>query len=154
MSAGLKLIDVPGITGFIDTNFEGKAQYAVNALDEVDYVYVHIDAPDEAGHMGSIEEKIRDVENINSRVLPIIVEGMKSFNDYRILITPDHPTPVYLKTHVAKPVPAIIYGTGVDRDRNIYYNEFSLPCKVFKDGYKIAEYFIKENLQYGKCINK
>jgi 2,3-bisphosphoglycerate-independent phosphoglycerate mutase len=144
LSAGLKLIDVPGITGFIDTNFEGKAQYAIEALDEFDYIYVHIEAPDEAGHMGSIEEKVRAVENINSRVLPIIIEGMKSFKDYRILITPDHPTPVYLKTHVAEPIPAIMYGTGVDRDSNMCYNEFVLPYKVFKDGYKIADYFLEE----------
>ena len=154
ISAGLKLIDVPGITGFIDTNFEGKAKYAIDALNEFDYVYVHIEAPDEAGHMGSIEEKIKAVENINNRVLPVIIEGMKNFNDYRILVTPDHPTPVYLKTHVAEPVPAIIYGTGVDRDSNMCYNEFVVPYKVFRDGYKISDYFIKENFQYGKCINK
>jgi 2,3-bisphosphoglycerate-independent phosphoglycerate mutase len=154
ISAGLQLIHVPGITGFIDTNFEGKAQYAIDALEEFDYIYLHIEAPDEAGHMGNIEEKIKAVENINSRVLPIIIEGMKKFKNYRVLVTPDHPTPIYLKTHVAEPVPAIMYGTDVYIDNNICYNEFAKPYKVFKDGYKIADYFIKENFQYGKCINK
>jgi 2,3-bisphosphoglycerate-independent phosphoglycerate mutase len=143
ISAGLKLIHVPGITGFIDTNFEGKAEYAINALNDVDYVYVHIEAPDEAGHMGSIEEKIRAVENINNKVLPIILDGMENFKHYRILITPDHPTPIYLRTHVAQPVPAIIYGSNVERDSNNFYNEFVSPYKIFKEGYKISDYFIK-----------
>lgn len=144
ISAGLTLIQVPGITGFLDTNFEGKAEYAINALKDVDYVYVHIEAPDEAGHMGSIEEKIRAVENINNRVLPIILEGMKAFKYYRVLITPDHPTPIYLRTHVADPVPAIMFGTNVESDSNNCYNEFVVPHKIFKEGYKISDYFIKE----------
>ncbi|MGE4498558.1 MAG: cofactor-independent phosphoglycerate mutase, partial [Deferribacterales bacterium] len=122
--AGMNIINVPGATGFIDTNFEGKAEYAVKAFNECDYVFLHVEAPDEAGHMGSIEEKVRAVENINSRMLPILLDGFRSFGDYRILVTPDHPTPVKIRTHVNEPVPAIIYGSGVEADSNVEYNEF------------------------------
>jgi 2,3-bisphosphoglycerate-independent phosphoglycerate mutase len=146
IAAGLNIVDVPGITGFIDTNFEGKASYGIKALENVDYIYIHIEAPDEAGHMGSIEEKVKAVENINNRVLPIIIEGLKKFKDYRVLITPDHPTPIYLKTHVAKPVPAIVYGAGIESDNNICYHEFVKPYKIFTKGHKIVDYFLKEDI--------
>lgn len=141
--AGMKVIDVPGATGFIDTNYEGKAQYAIEALKECDYVFVHVEAPDESGHMGRIDLKVKSVEDINSRMLPIIMEGLKSFGDYRILITPDHPTPISLRTHAAELVPAIIAGTGVVPDKNSCYNEKLSPSFIINDGYKIAEYFIK-----------
>ena len=141
--AGMNIIDVPGATGFIDTNFEGKAEYAIKAFDECDYVFLHVEAPDEAGHMGSVEEKVRAVENINNRMLPILLEGLKSFGDFRILVTPDHPTPVKLRTHVNEPVPAIIYGTGVQSGSNKEYNEFVNPAFFMEEGFKIAQYFLK-----------
>jgi 2,3-bisphosphoglycerate-independent phosphoglycerate mutase len=141
--AGMKVIDVPGATGFIDTNYEGKAQYAIEALKQCDYVFVHVEAPDESGHMGRVDLKIRSVEDINNRMLPIIMEGLKAFGEYRILITPDHPTPISLRTHAAELVPAIIAGTGVISDGNICYNEKLNPSFVINEGYKIAEYFIK-----------
>ncbi|MBZ4642419.1 MAG: phosphoglycerate mutase [Deferribacteraceae bacterium] len=144
--AGLDIINVPGATGFIDTNFKGKAEYAIKALSKYDYVFVHIEAPDEAGHMGSVEEKIKAVENINNIVLPIIIDAIKD-QDVRLLVTPDHPTPISLRTHVAEPVPAIIYGKGVEPDSNKFYSEKIVPSFVFKEGYKVAEYFIKtENI--------
>ncbi|WP_022849959.1 cofactor-independent phosphoglycerate mutase [Limisalsivibrio acetivorans] len=141
--AGFRIIDVPGATGFIDTNFKGKAEYAVKALEDTDYVFVHVEAPDEAGHMGSVEEKVKAVENINSLMIPTILEGMKSFGDFRILVTPDHPTPVALRTHVNEPVPAIIYGTGVEADSNSEYTEYVDPSFFMEEGYKIAELFLK-----------
>ena len=142
--AGLKIVDVPGATGFLDTNFEGKAEYAIDSLSTCDYVFVHVEAPDEAGHMGSIEEKIKAVENINSKMLPVIMEGLEEFKDYRILVTPDHPTPVYLRTHVAEPVPAIISGSKVGADSNSIYNEFINPSFCFREGHKIADYFLEK----------
>lgn len=141
--AGMKIINVPGATGFIDTNFEGKAEYAVKAFETSDYVFLHVEAPDEAGHMGSVEEKVRAAENINNRMLPILLDGLRSFGDFRILVTPDHPTPVKIRTHVNEPVPAIIYGTGVEADTNTEYNEFIKPSFIIDEGYKIAEYFLK-----------
>lgn len=140
--AGLDVIDVPGATGFIDTNFKGKAEYAMKALEDHDYVFIHIEAPDEAGHMGSIEEKVRAIENVNNIVLPILIEAAQKI-DMRILITPDHPTPISLRTHVAEPVPAIIYGKGVKPDKNKHYNENIIPSFIFEEGYKVAEYFIR-----------
>ncbi len=141
--AGMNIINVPGATGFIDTNYEGKAQYAIDSLKDHDYVFVHVEAPDESGHMGRIDLKVRSVEDINKRMLPIIIEGLKSFGEYRILITPDHPTPISLRTHAAELVPAIIAGSGVEPDENIEYNEYLNPSFMINEGYKIAEYFIK-----------
>jgi 2,3-bisphosphoglycerate-independent phosphoglycerate mutase len=141
--AGMKVINVPGATGFVDTNYEGKAEYSISALKDHDYVFVHVEAPDESGHMGRIDLKIKSVEDINKRMLPIIMEGLKSFGEYRILITPDHPTPISLRTHVAEPVPAIIAGSGVEADENHTYNEFVKSSFNVTEGYKIAELFIK-----------
>jgi len=141
--AGMKVINVPGATGFVDTNYEGKAEYSISALKDHDYVFVHVEAPDESGHMGRIDLKIKSVEDINKRMLPIIMEGLKSFGEYRILITPDHPTPISLRTNVAEPVPAIIAGSGVEADENHTYNEFVKPSFNVTEGYKIAELFIK-----------
>ncbi|MCA1926972.1 MAG: cofactor-independent phosphoglycerate mutase [Calditerrivibrio sp.] len=140
--AGLEVIDVPGVTGFIDTNFEGKARYAVESLKNKDYVFVHVEAPDESGHMGRTDLKIQAVENINNIMLPIIIEGLKQFGEFRILITPDHPTPISLRTHAAELVPAIIYGTSVEPDENMFYSEFIKPSFIINEGYKIADFFI------------
>lgn len=140
---GLEIINVPGATGFIDTNFEGKAEYALKSLEKNDYVFIHVEAPDEAGHMGSISEKIKAVENIDSRLLPILLEGLKKFGDFRIMVSPDHPTPVKRRTHVAEPVPCIIYGTGVKPDENQTYDEFMKPTFFIENGFRIAEFFLK-----------
>lgn len=139
--ANLEVINVPGATGFLDTNFEGKAEYAIKALDKHDYVFVHVEATDECGHMGSIEKKIKAIEEIDSRMLPIIMNGIKKFGDYRILVVPDHPTPIELKTHSKEPVPAIIYGSGIKADGNTFYSENIKPTFNIKDGYKLSEYF-------------
>lgn len=140
--AGLDVIDVPGVTGFIDTNFEGKARYAIESLKTKDYVFVHVEAPDESGHMGRADLKIQAVENINNIMLPIIIEELKQFGEFRILVTPDHPTPISLRTHAAELVPAIIYGTSVEPDENIFYSEFIRPSFIINEGYKIADFFI------------
>lgn len=140
--AGMDIIKVPNITGFTDTNFKGKAEYAINALNDHDYVFVHVEAPDEAGHLGSVEEKIKAVELIDKEMMPIILEGMKKFGEYRILITPDHATPIELKTHSNEKIPAVIYGGGVKADINKKYSENIQPSFDIKDGYKIADLFI------------
>jgi 2,3-bisphosphoglycerate-independent phosphoglycerate mutase len=146
INAGLDIINVPGATGFIDTNFKGKAEYAVNALKDNDYVFIHVEAPDEAGHMGSVAEKIKAAENINNIMLPILLDFVEKEKNVRILVTPDHPTPIKIKTHSSSPVPAIIYGKNVRADGNKEYNEFIKPSFDFKEGYKIAEFLIKEPL--------
>ncbi len=109
--AGMELIDVPGITGNYDTNFQGKADYAVNALlGGLDFVYIHMEGPDECGHHGDPEHKVFSIEEIDGKVVKTLVERLSAAGeDYAILVCPDHPTPCACKTHVADPIPYLIY---------------------------------------------
>lgn len=107
--AQMDVIEVEGATGYIDTNFAGKAQACVDALKDHDFVYVHIEAPDECGHRHEIENKIKSLEIIDQTVLPVILEALEGYDDYKIMILPDHATPLELKTHVSDPVPFLIY---------------------------------------------
>jgi 2,3-bisphosphoglycerate-independent phosphoglycerate mutase len=107
--AGLEVLEVPGITGYLDTNYDGKGQYTLRGLREKDFVYVHVEAPDEAGHMGDLRLKIEAIEALDGKVVGPILEGMKKFKRYKILVLPDHPTPLSVRTHIADPVPFVIY---------------------------------------------
>ena len=109
--AGLEVMEVPGITGYVDTNYEGKAQYALKGLREKDLVYVHVEAPDEASHMGSLRLKVEAIEAFDEKVVGKILDGMKEFKRYKVLVIPDHPTPLSVRTHTADPVPFVIYST-------------------------------------------
>ena len=111
-ATGLKIIDVPGATGYIDTNYVGKAQYALAALDTLDFIYVHIESPDESGHEGNLEHKIRSIEDIDSKVIKTLREGMAKRGEYRMVIVPDHATPIALKTHKEGPVPFLLYDSA------------------------------------------
>ncbi|MEI6125881.1 MAG: cofactor-independent phosphoglycerate mutase [Pseudomonadota bacterium] len=127
ISAGLNAITVPSATGYLDTNYEGKAQAALHALESVDFVYLHVEAPDEASHKGSFDEKIQAIEDFDARIVGPVLEGLaRNFKDYRILLLPDHPTPLSSKTHAADPVPFILYSSensGVQAREGIGYNE-------------------------------
>ncbi len=112
--AGLDSINVVGATGYIDTNYRGKAEAALAALEDHDFVYVHVEAPDEASHAGNMEHKLRSIEDFDSQVVGTVLEGMKKYDDYRILCMPDHPTPVKLMTHTSDPVPFVIYRGGAE----------------------------------------
>ena len=107
--AGMEIITVPGATGFIDTDYGAKARYALEAIRRLDFVYLHIEAPDEAGHMGSIQEKVRAIECID-RVVGTILDAF----DGVIAVLPDHPTPIRVKTHTRNPVPFVVRGKGTD----------------------------------------
>lgn len=107
--AGLDVINVEGATGYIDTNYLGKAQAALAALENHDFVYVHVEAPDEASHSGNMQHKIQAIEDFDRQVVGTVLEGIKKFGDYAVLCSPDHPTPVKLMTHTAEPVPFVIY---------------------------------------------
>jgi len=109
--AGLEVLEVPGATGYIDTNYEGKAEYALKGLREKDFVYVHVEAPDEAGHMGDLRLKIEMIETFDEKIVGAILRGLKHFERYSILVLPDHPTPLSLRTHTADPVPYVIYSS-------------------------------------------
>lgn len=107
--AGLEIINVPGATGYVDTNYEGKADAALKALEDHDFVYVHVEAPDEAGHAGNLEEKLQAIELFDEKIVGRIVQSLEGKTDFRLLIQPDHPTPLHLRTHSKDPVPFILY---------------------------------------------
>ena len=126
IGAGMDCAEVPGANGGLDTNYEGKAQAAVDALlkDGYDLAYLHIEAPDEMGHQGSAERKIQAIENIDRRVLgPLTRQLDDAGTPYRLLVLPDHPTPVRLRTHVAEPVPYLLYDSTEKRVHSWNYNE-------------------------------
>lgn len=110
--AGMDIIEVQGATGYLDTNYEGKASAAIEVLKTRDLVFVHVEAPDEAGHEGSIDKKLKAVEDFDSRiVVPILKHAMASDEPFTILVLPDHPTPISIKTHARDPVPFAVYRT-------------------------------------------
>lgn len=109
--AGLEVVNVPGATGYFDTDYEAKARYALERLKEKDFGYIHVEAPDEAGHMGEVRLKIASIEAFDEKVVGGILKGMEEFGSYRILVLPDHPTPVSVRTHTADPVPFVIYSS-------------------------------------------
>lgn len=106
--AEMEVAEVEGATGYIDTNFEGKADAALDLLRRNDLVYIHFEAPDECGHRNEPENKVKAIEMIDSRVLPRLLEGLKDCDDYKIMILPDHPTPIVTRTHASDPVPYLI----------------------------------------------
>lgn len=118
--AGMNTPSVEGATGYIDTNFEGKAQKAVEELENgSDFVYIHIEAPDECGHRNEPENKVKSIELIDSRVLPIVLEALEKYDDYKVMILPDHPTPIVTGTHASDPVPFMIYHKKDEKDSGV-----------------------------------
>lgn len=108
MVAGMESIDVPGTTGNIDTNYIGKAQYALEALRRHDFVYVHVEAPDECGHRGEADNKVKAIEDIDKYVVGTLLQGLEG-EKFTIMVLPDHPTPISIRTHSSTPVPYLIY---------------------------------------------
>jgi len=150
ISAGLQSIDVQGATGYLDTNYQGKVDAALQALDTGDFVYLHVEAPDEASHKGSLEEKIRAIEDFDSRIVAKIVAGLeRKFAAFRVLVMPDHPTPLHIKTHAADPVPYALYASGnpdrLENDR-IGYNEKDAAASgiVIEKGWELMNKFIRQ----------
>lgn len=130
--AGLKAIHVEGSTGLYDTNYEGKAKAAVDALKEVDFVYLHIEASDEAGHEGNVELKIKTLESLDLRVVKYIVEETSKMDGgVAIAILPDHPTPCEKRTHTHEPVPFMILHPGIKGDSVVQYNEEAVKSGAF-----------------------
>ena len=145
--AGLEIIRVPGATGYIDTNYQGKAEAALAALERHDYVYLHVEAPDEAAHSGNLEHKLKAIEDFDALVVGPVLAGIRKFGEFRLLCTPDHPTPVARMTHTADPVPFILYAGEEQENPGIAgYDEESARAT----GLFVAEGFRLMELMLGK----
>ncbi len=146
--AGLEIIDVPGITGYYDTNYLGKAEYALKSLKKKDFVYIHIEAPDEAGHNGDLKNKIASIERIDKDIVGPILNHFDKNDDVRILILPDHPTPVKLRTHTHEPVCFLMFGKGIIPDGSTGYSESLAKEKglKFDSAEAMIDYFFKKNI--------
>ena len=145
---GLKLINVPGATGYYDTNYKGKGEYAVESLKERDFIFVHVEAPDEAGHNGDMRAKITAIENFDKHVVGAVWSFLKDTKDYRIMVLSDHATPVSVKTHVSDPAPFVMAGKGVTHNGFDVFSEANAAlAKVkFNSGAALAEELIKKNI--------
>ena len=149
VGAGMKVYQVPGATGSLDTNYEGKAQAAVKALleDGCDFVYIHVEAPDEMGHQGLIHEKVQSIEYLDQRLIALVKKAMDdSGEDYRMLILPDHPTPIRVRTHTGSPVPFLLYDSTHPKKKKAKYSEAEAAAtEDFEpDGYKLIDRLIQK----------
>ena len=143
---GLELIHVPGATGYYDTNYQGKGEYAVDALKEKDFVFVHVEAPDEAGHNGDMRAKITAIENFDKYVVGAVWRFLRDTDDYRIMVLSDHATPVAVRTHVSDPAPFVMAGNRIQHNGFDAFNENNafLSKIKFKSGAALTEELIKK----------
>ena len=149
VGAEMDRILVEGANGGLHTNYEGKAAAAVNALaeDGFEFVYVHVEAPDEMGHQGSVERKVQAIENLDERVIKPVYDGLKEAGvDFRMLVMPDHPTPIRLRTHTSNPVPYMIYDSTSEQDNAWHYNEAEAENSGHNraKGYELMGYFLQK----------
>ena len=142
---GFDLIEVPGATGFIDTNYAGKGQAAVKALDDYDLVFVHIEAPDEAGHEGNLAAKKKAIEEVDRHIVGPVLQALEKHDNWRILVLPDHPTPVHGGAHSATPVPFAMAGPGVSGVVHLGFGETNAAKSGLRieNGCDLMEYFLK-----------
>ena len=148
--AGLRVLDVEGATGLWDTNYEGKAEAAIQALREGDdFVYVHVEASDEAGHDGNLELKVQTIENLDNRLVRPILEALPTIGEeVAIAVLPDHPTPISLRTHTAEPIPFCIYYPGIEPDNVQTFSE--VAAKQGSYGKIEGDAFIKPFMNSGQ----
>jgi 2,3-bisphosphoglycerate-independent phosphoglycerate mutase len=142
---GLDVINVPGATGYYDTDYEGKARAALKSLETKDFVYVHIEAPDEAGHNGDLREKILAIERFDQMVVGVILKAFKRKKNFRILVLPDHATPISVRTHTSEPVLFGVFGRGITGRGFSDYSEKEAAKSdlYFENGFELMEYFIR-----------
>ena len=146
--AGLEIVNVPGATGYLDTNYVGKAEYALKALEDQDLVYVHVEAPDEAAHNGNLKDKIQAIEDFDRKIVAPILEGAEKFGGYRLLILPDHFTPLTIKTHSPEPVPFIVFSSEekdnpIKAGRSFDEESAEKAGLLIERGHELLEKFIK-----------
>ncbi len=142
---GLEVINIPGATGYYNTDYEGKARAAIRTLEDKDFVFLHVEAPDEAGHNGDLREKITAIERFDHLVVGKILNAFKRKKSFRILVLPDHPTPLSVRTHTAEAVPFGIFGRDIFGGGFLCYSEKEAQKSnlFFDKGYKLIDYFLK-----------
>jgi 2,3-bisphosphoglycerate-independent phosphoglycerate mutase len=147
LCAGMNSIDIEGATGNINTNFKGKAQAALEELKKGrDFVYVHVEAPDECGHRFEIDNKVKSIELIDSLLVGTLLEGLATYEDYSIMVLPDHPTPLSLRTHTSDPVPYIIYRKSAETPSGVSgYDEFQAKRTglFVEEGHTLMDRFLE-----------
>ena len=151
VGSGMKVCEVEGATGSLDTNYEGKAQTAIDALlkDGCDFAYIHVEAPDEMGHQGNMDHKVLSIEYLDSRVVAPVKAALDASGEpYRILILPDHPTPIRCRTHTGDAVPYVLYDSTMERKMIARYSEREAKLTgIFEpNGYKLMDTFINGHL--------
>ncbi|MFN3531354.1 MAG: cofactor-independent phosphoglycerate mutase [Candidatus Brocadia sp.] len=141
---GWDIINVPGATGYLDTNYANKGHYAIQALETHDVVLIHIEAPDEAGHEGNVHEKVQAIEQVDSKIIGPVLEAKNKFRDLRILVLPDHYTPIIKRTHTPESVPFVAYGTGIEKGIGLPYTEANAHASGLhiKEGHRLIEHLI------------
>lgn len=149
VGTNMKVVEVAGATGGLDTNYEGKAQAAVDVLTKegYDFVYVHLEAPDEMGHQGDAQKKVQAIENLDRKVIRPVAEGLEAAGEeFRMLILPDHPTPVSIRTHSAECVPYLLYDSRRQQRKRGFYNEkeAAMSEKRITEGYRLIEYLLED----------
>jgi len=142
---GFDLIEVPGATGFVDTNYQGKGSAAIKALDEYDIVFVHVEAPDEASHAGNVEMKKKAVEQVDEYIVGPVLEALQHYESWRILVMPDHPTPIRSCAHSPEPVPFAMAGDNISGILHTTFSEANAAKSGFRieNGFELMEYFLK-----------
>lgn len=148
VGTSMKVITVDGANGGLDTNYEGKAQAAIDVLtkDGYDFVYVHLEGPDEMGHQGSVEKKVTAIERLDARIIKPIVEGLEAAGEeFRLVILPDHPTPISIRTHSADNVPYLLYDSTKEEQHDWHYNEREAreTDNFIAEGHKLIEYLLQ-----------
>jgi len=149
--AGFESIEVEGATGYLDTNYVGKAKGALEGLEHLDFFFVHVEAPDEAGHNGNIEEKLQAIEDFDEKVVGTVLEGMKQFEDYHIMVVSDHYTPICKKTHTREPAPFAWAGKGELESgiKGPAYTEKSAEKSeiIFEQGHELMSDFLQTRVR-------
>ncbi len=151
---GWQRIDVPGATGYLDTDYAAKGRYAVEALKSADIVCVHVEATDEASHEGRADAKIKALEEIDAKIVAPLHAALKVHGDYRILVSPDHPTPIRTKTHSHGYVPFAMCGTGIAPDATANYDEIAAgqSSLAFDEGWKLMGHFVDSGAEIAKVV--
>ena len=152
IGAGMKVVEVSGANGTLNTNYEGKAEAAVKVLlDEgYDFVYIHVEAPDEMGHQGSVSDKIRSIEYLDDRLIRIVRDRMLASREpFRMLIMPDHPTPIAVRTHTSEPVPYLLYDSTKEQKKIQFYNEeeAAKTGSLIENGYQLIDRLLADQQQ-------